>query len=137
MKKSKITSLAFFLAIVIVLISYWPIFSLGGTAGLLLFSMGTTIAFIFLFIGSIGAFFELKMQDNTSGLKGYPLAPLLGIVYIAMIILTIIILPPLLIEISQITNREIILLVLVEFLWGFSIIPALVGVIIYDEVDNT
>ena len=139
MKKSRITSLVYLIGIALVLISYWPIFFLGDTARLLLFSMGTILSFFFLFIGSLGAFFELKIKDTTSfpPLKGDPLATLLGVGYIAMIILTIIILPLILIETSQITNREIILLVMVEFLWGLSVIPALVGVIIYDEQENT
>lgn len=136
MKKSRITSLLYLIGIALVLISYWPIFLLGDTARLLLFSIGTILSFFFLFIGSLGAFFELKIKDKTSLLEGDPLAISLGVGYITMVILAIIILPLILIETSQITNREIILLVMVEILWGLSVIPALVGVIIYDEPEN-
>lgn len=131
MKKSRITGYLYLLGLIVVLISNWPISLFRFPIDILLFSIGTTFGSFFLLIGAIGAFFELKIKGQYTGLEGEPLAQFLGIVYCSLTILVMIILPPILREISEMNHGAINLIILVGFLWGLSVIITLIGVIIY------
>ncbi|MFX0047454.1 MAG: hypothetical protein ACFE8G_04715 [Candidatus Hermodarchaeota archaeon] len=133
MKKSRVTGYLYLLALIVVLISNWPITLFRFPLDVLLFSIGTTFGILFLFIGAIGAFLELKIKERYSGLEGEPLGQFLGIIYCSLTILVMIILPSVLREISEVNDGATNLIILVGFLWGLSVIIVLIGVLIYRE----
>ena len=140
-KRSKLTGYLCIISFILNIISYPLTFLIGNITPLMFMVTGISLSALFLPLSIHGAFKEKKIYSlygspgrwpsQTS--PNEPIAPFFSIAYGCLIFIVILLNTFLIPTVVVFSRQDIVILVIIDILWGFSAGIAICGGILYDE----